>query len=162
MIPSNIIQSGDYIPPQHIESALKERVEGWDYRFFTYEYIMNYFTELHKSNGGTISTDASGNVYTSTTDASGNVYTSTDASGNVSISTTDASGNVSTSTTDASGNDKPKDDDWICRTLCTAICKGNEVTAQSTSSSRVKLSEIVPLYEVFTFYHLYIIFCKFN
>ena len=49
MIPTCLIQTNECIVPPHVESALKERAKGWEYRFFTHEDIIQYFKELREA-----------------------------------------------------------------------------------------------------------------
>ena len=106
MIPPILIQTNEYIVPPHVESELKKRAQGWEYRFFTHEYIINYFNELHDETNETNETN---------------------------------------------------EDASICRTLCNAICKGHDITASTVSNAtRLKLSDIIQLHEVFAFYYLYL------
>ena len=47
-IPKQLIQTNEYGVPPHVETLARERAPGWDYRFYTHEDIVAYFTDLQE------------------------------------------------------------------------------------------------------------------
>ena len=47
-IPKQLIQTNEYGVPPHVETLARERAPGWDYRFYTHEDIVAYFTYLQE------------------------------------------------------------------------------------------------------------------
>jgi hypothetical protein len=48
MIPKRLFQTNEHGVPPQVESIVRDRAPGWDYRFYAYEDIVAYFAELQE------------------------------------------------------------------------------------------------------------------